>query len=103
MDDNIPGGLSEVKKATEEVQNICDQVKSQAEAKARTTFDQFKAICYRTQVVKGMNYFIKIDVGDTPYNYVHLRVYQSLPQDGSTLTVNAIKTGMKESDPLEYF
>jgi len=95
------GGYSEVKKATEEVQHICDQVKSQAEAKAGTTFNKFEAISYRSQVVAGTNYIIKIDVGDTPLNYVHLYVYQSLPSVGSAPVVNDIKTGKKESAPLE--
>ena len=37
------------------------QVKSQAEEKAGTTFNQFEAICYRSQVVAGMNYIIKVN------------------------------------------
>lgn len=36
------------------------QVKTQAEAKAGQTFDQFQAISYRQQVVAGMNYLIKV-------------------------------------------
>ncbi|XP_068714002.1 cystatin-A1-like [Montipora capricornis] len=97
----MEGGFTKEMKATEEVQKICDQVKSQAEEKAGTTFNQFQAISYRSQVVAGMNYIIKVDVGNTPYNYVHLYVYQSLASDGSTLEVTTIKTGMKESAPLE--
>lgn len=99
--EGAPGGFTREMKATEEVQKICDQVKSQAEEKAGTTFNQFEAICYRSQVVAGMNYIIKVDVGHTSYNYVHLYVYQSLPCNGSTLEVTNIKTGMKESAPLE--
>ena len=34
--------------------------KTQAEAKAGQTFDQFQAISYRQQVVAGMNYLIKV-------------------------------------------
>ncbi|XP_015754764.1 PREDICTED: cystatin-A-like [Acropora digitifera] len=96
-----PGAYTEERKAAKEVQKICDQVKDQAEAKAGTTFDKFQAISYRSQVVAGTNYIIKVNVGDTPSNYVHLYVYEKLPCDGSALTVTNIKTGMKESDPLE--
>ena len=36
------------------------QVKNQAEAKAGTTFNKFEAMSYRSQVVTGMNYIIKV-------------------------------------------
>ena len=44
---------------------------------------------------------LQVDVGDG--NFVHLRVYQTLPHAGSTLELSAIKTGMKEDDALQYF
>ena len=37
-----------------------EQVKSQAEAEAATTFNKFEAMSYRSQVVMGMNYIIKV-------------------------------------------
>jgi len=79
------------------------KVKTQAEAKAGQTFDQFQAITYREQVVAGMNYLIKVCVGSTDTSYVHMLVYQSLPNPVSTLKVTAIKTGMKKIDPLVPF
>lgn len=36
------------------------QVKSKAEEKAGTTFNKFEAISYRSQVVEGTNYIIKV-------------------------------------------
>lgn len=99
----MDGGYGKVDPATEEVQQICNEVKTQAEAKAGQTFDQFQAISYRQQVVAGMNYLIKVCVGSTITSYVHLIVYQSLPNQGSTMKVTAIETGMKKSDPLEPF
>ena len=36
------------------------QVKAQAEEMAGQVFQEFKAISYKTQVVAGKNYFIKV-------------------------------------------
>lgn len=97
----MTGGPSELKVADEEVQKICDEVKSAAEAKAGEKYSQFQAKSYKTQVVAGTNFFIKVDVGDG--SFVHLRVYRTLPHAGSTLALSAIKTGLKDEDELEYF
>ncbi|CAH3152445.1 unnamed protein product [Porites evermanni] len=100
-EDVVPGELSPLKPADVEVQKICDQVKLQAEKMAGQEFPEFKAISYKTQVVAGINYFIKVHVGGP--SYVHLRVFQSLPCDGSTLSLDAIETGMTKDDPINYF
>lgn len=95
------GGTGELKQADKEVQQICDQVKEEAEKKAGSKFPEFVAVSYKTQVVAGTNYFIKVNVGDG--NFIHLRVYKKLPHAGSTLELSALKTGMKEDSALEYF
>uniref|UniRef100_A0A8C4U8Z3 Cystatin A n=1 Tax=Falco tinnunculus TaxID=100819 RepID=A0A8C4U8Z3_FALTI len=56
----MPGGLSEAKPATPEVQHIVNQVKLQFESRVNRTYGIFKAIVYKTQVVAGINYFIKV-------------------------------------------
>ncbi|KAL9969469.1 hypothetical protein ACROYT_G021689 [Oculina patagonica] len=95
------GAPSEEKKADGEVQKIVDEMKSQAEAKAGESYNQFEAISYKTQLVAGTNYFIKVKVGDS--SYVNLRVYKTLSHAGSTLELTDMKTGLKEEDSLQYF
>ncbi|NXF36771.1 CYTA protein, partial [Nyctibius bracteatus] len=97
----MPGGLSETKPATPEVQHIVDEVKLQFESRENRTYDIFKAIAYRTQVVAGINYFIKVQVCDD--SYAHLRVFQSLPRDNEGPSLVSFQTGKTRDDPLTYF
>uniref|UniRef100_A0A8C5S5A0 Cystatin domain-containing protein n=1 Tax=Laticauda laticaudata TaxID=8630 RepID=A0A8C5S5A0_LATLA len=54
------GGLSQPKAATAETQQITQEIKSQLEEKESRKFDIFDAVSYKTQVVAGINYFIKV-------------------------------------------
>uniref|UniRef100_A0A8C9JWL5 Cystatin A n=1 Tax=Panthera tigris altaica TaxID=74533 RepID=A0A8C9JWL5_PANTA len=63
----IPGGLSEAKPATPEIQEIANEVKPQLEEKTNETYQKFEAIEYKTQVVAGINYYIKVRVQHPPW------------------------------------
>ncbi|GAA6072745.1 cystatin-B-like [Tachysurus ichikawai] len=95
------GGTSEAKEANEEVQKICDEMKSHAEEKAGRTFDVFTAKSYKTQVVAGTNFFIKVHVGGE--DFAHVRVYKMLPHAGGKLELHGIQTPKAHHDPIEYF
>ncbi|XP_075620537.1 cystatin-A [Balearica regulorum gibbericeps] len=97
----MPGGLSETKPATPEVQHIVNKVKPQFESKENRTYGIFEAIEYRTQVVAGINYFIKVRVSDD--NYVHIKVFQSLPHENQGPSLVGFQTGKTRDDPLTYF
>nr|XP_045006991.1 cystatin-B-like [Jaculus jaculus] len=95
------GGPSATKPATADTQEIADKVKSQLEEKENRKFSVFKAVSYRSQVVAGTNYFIKVDVGDD--EFMHLRVFQSLPHENKPPTLHAYQTKKAEHDELGYF
>uniref|UniRef100_A0A8C3M880 Uncharacterized protein n=1 Tax=Geospiza parvula TaxID=87175 RepID=A0A8C3M880_GEOPR len=56
----MAGGLSDTKSATPEVQQLVNQVKPQFESRAGMNCDVFRATAYKTQVVAGTIYFIKV-------------------------------------------
>ncbi|XP_033001618.1 cystatin-B-like [Lacerta agilis] len=93
------GGLSPAQPATPEIQAIADQVKYQLEAKLNQAFNLFKAIEFRTQVVAGTNYFIKVQYAED--KYAHLRVFQGLSNDN--LTLQGYQLNHTRTDPITYF
>ncbi|XP_060940489.1 cystatin-B-like [Limanda limanda] len=94
-----PGGLSEVFEADGKVEFICDLMRTEVEARTGKKYDMFKAEMYKTHVVVGTNYFIKVYVGGD--DHVHLSVYQKLPCDGGTLELTEIQQGKSHHDPIE--
>lgn len=56
----IPGGLSEEKAATPEIQKICDQMRAEVEKKLQQSLNDFTAKSYKTQVVAGVIYYVKV-------------------------------------------
>ncbi|XP_034025351.1 cystatin-B-like isoform X2 [Thalassophryne amazonica] len=101
--DDVPqrklvGGFSDVKDADEEIQQLCDQVKTQVEGKAGKNFAVFIAKQYKSQVVAGTNYIIKVYVGDD--EYVHLQIYKKLPCYGGTVELSKVQVGKTLACPL---
>jgi len=92
-----PGSVKPSKPADNEIISIAMTTKAEIESKAGRTFTTFKPTEYSTQVVAGINYFVKIDVGG---EFIHARIYKDLKQN---LSVNKIQTGKNATDPLEYF
>ncbi|XP_010355059.2 cystatin-B-like [Rhinopithecus roxellana] len=95
------GAPSAVQPATTETQDIADQLRSQLEEKENKKFPVFKAVSFKSQVVVGTNYFIKVHVGDE--DIVHLRVFKSLPHENEPLTLSNYQTNKAKHDELSYF
>ncbi|XP_023604506.1 cystatin-B-like [Myotis lucifugus] len=77
------------------------RVKSQLEEKENKKYPTFKATEYKSQVVQGTNYFIKVQVADD--DFVHLCVFQSLPQENKALALHNYQTNKTKQDELDYF
>jgi len=93
------GGLAEANEANEEIQCLVDRIRSDLEGKAGKSFSQFSAVSYRSQVVAGTNYFVKIHVGDE--DYVHARIFSPLPCNGDTPELHSFLMNKKKADEIE--
>ncbi|XP_046854795.1 cystatin-B-like [Xenia sp. Carnegie-2017] len=103
MSSMVGGISSDLHPADAFIQELIEKVRSAAENKAGVKFDKYEAVSYKTQLVAGTNYFVKVDVGDG--KYVHLRVFQPLPQGNVTPQpeLAAIQLFKTKDDPIEYF
>ncbi|XP_049641898.1 cystatin-A [Suncus etruscus] len=97
----IPGGLTEAKPATPEVQQIANEVKSQLEEKTNESYEEFEAIEYKTQVVAGIFYYIKIRTGED--TYIHIKVLRSLPHENQPLKLSGYQTDKCKDDEITGF
>ncbi|XP_039353079.1 stefin-C-like [Mauremys reevesii] len=97
------GGWSETFSATPEVQGIVDKVKPQLEEKDNKPYPVLVAITYKTQVVAGTNYLIKVSVSNSTDECVHLKVFQSLPHEKKGPSLTSYETGKTKNDPLKPF
>merc|ERR1719428_2178967 len=64
-----------------ELKEIVAGLKSKVEEKLEKTFGTFTPIKYTTQVVAGIIYQVKVDVGDN--KYVHAKIVKPLPHTGN--------------------
>nr|AFP50147.1 cystatin B [Haliotis discus discus] len=96
------GGATEVKSATEEVQKLCNEVREALQTQAGRTFGAYKAISFRSQVVAGTNYFVKVQVDENDEHF-HLRIFAPLPYTNSPPSLAGYQTGHTAASDLDYF
>ncbi|XP_037696167.1 cystatin-A [Choloepus didactylus] len=97
----MPGGLTEARPATPEIQKIADEIKPQLEAQTNETYNEFEAEEYKSQVVAGTNFYIKIRTSNN--QYVHVKVFKSLPVYNEPLKLVGYQTGKTKNDELSAF
>ncbi len=92
------GGFGNALDANDEVKNMAKEMKQQTEQKLGATFTEFEAVKYKTQVVAGTNYLIKVKVG--PEQFVHIKVWKKLPCYGGAKELSEAEGGKALADPL---
>ena len=92
------GGFGDAKDADDNVKALAKGMKEKAEAALGEIFGEFDAVKYKTQVVNGTNYLIKVKVGGD--KYVHLKVHVPLPTKNCPNELLEQDKGKTLNDPL---
>lgn len=95
------GGTGSSQPADEDTQQVIESVKQAVEEKLGRALATYKAIEVAKQMVAGMNYYVKVDIGDD--NYIHVRVYKKLPCYGSTTELSGMQANKSKSDAVGFF
>ena len=74
------GGFGNVSNADESVQQLANSIRDKVEERLNTKFNTYEVASYKTQVVAGTNYKIKIHIGNEAY--VHIKVFVGLSCNG---------------------
>mmetsp|Transcript_25013 Transcript_25013/g.30259 ORF Transcript_25013/g.30259 Transcript_25013/m.30259 type:complete len:107 (-) Transcript_25013:188-508(-) len=93
------GGVGGANPADGESSQIASSMKSEVEKQLNTTLPTYELVEYSTQVVAGMNYFMKVHVGDE--KYIHLRVFK--PLSGDDCQLSNMQTDKRREDPIVHF
>ncbi|XP_067122413.1 cystatin-A2-like isoform X1 [Centruroides vittatus] len=95
----VCGGIDpNVKPADDTVKGIIEKVKEEIQTKIGRVFEKFEAVSYRTQLVNGVNYFVKVQVGDD--EHLHVRAHKSFQGE---VTLSAYQEGKALEDEIVYF
>ncbi|CAF0906884.1 unnamed protein product [Brachionus calyciflorus] len=100
VENRVLGGTSEVKSPDESVQAVVDKVSHHIKQHTGKDHPHFKVVSYKTQVVAGTNYFVKVDAGD---EHLHLRIYEKLPCYGGDIELHGVQASKSKEDPINYF
>ena len=92
------GGFTNSRPADDNVKAIALEMKPKVEEALGTTYTQFEAVSFTTQVVAGTNYKTKVKVGDE--NYVHIKVFVPLPCNSTEKKLMSQEAGKTLNDAL---
>ncbi|CAJ0956509.1 unnamed protein product [Ranitomeya imitator] len=94
------GGFGSEKPANAEVQAACNKVKAQFLKQSGTNATKFVALVYKSQVVAGKNYLVKVDTGD---QFCHLKIFVPLPHTGEEPQLSGWQCGKTKKEALTFF
>jgi cystatin-A/B len=91
------GGWSSEHPNNEYSQDVADRAKALVEEKLGRTFTEFKVISFKSQIVAGINYLMKIKAD---HEYLHVQLFDPLPFTGDPVDICGVVDGKSLDDPL---
>ena len=95
----MTGAHSELLAVEGEIKDILMGFKGTIEEKAGKSFETFEPVKYTKQVVAGMVYHVKINVGG---EHIHARVYQPLPHTGQPAECQDLVQGQTADSEMVF-
>lgn len=95
------GGLSEKKPSDSEIESILKNLKSNIEERVNKELLILEGDSYKTQVVAGINYFIKAKIGKDEFIFV--KVFRDLPCNNEMDKLISVKVSIKTEDEITFF
>lgn len=92
------GGLSNVKEMTDDVKILALHVKPNIEDKEGVVFKKYVPISFKTQLVAGTNYFVKVLVDNN--KCIHVRIYDNFIHNIVTYSTHVYR---EIQDEITYF
>lgn len=88
--------------ADDKTRDIAEKIRQSVEEKHNNgaSYEKFDLHSYKTQLVAGTNYFMKIEVGEK--KFIHVKVNEALPCYGSNLEVIGHAADKSETDAIDF-
>ena len=91
------GGFTKARLADDEIKKIVKEIQPKIEERTNEKYTVFEAISFKSQVVKGVNYVVKILVDNE--SFLHARIYVPLGKEEKKIL--EVLTKKELEDPLE--
>uniref|UniRef100_A0A8C5P6R5 Cystatin domain-containing protein n=1 Tax=Leptobrachium leishanense TaxID=445787 RepID=A0A8C5P6R5_9ANUR len=78
-------------------------VKAEVEGKCGKNFSKYIADSFKSQLVAGTNYFVKVRAIDTGDGFIHVRIYVALPHTKQPPSVHSVQQDKTQEDEIAYF
>ena len=90
----LVGGVGELKEPDEAVKSVLNDIRKEVEEKAGRAFSEFTPVHYKTQLVNGVNYFIKVKIEGE--EHLHIRAHKSFQGETTLHSFQDKKTAQEE-------